>query len=417
MNLTAIQVPTAIATKCNWNDYLSYIFTKKKPFNQLAYTKKVEQFEKAISLNQLNAVEKLSPIDQVALIEALTKTNQVNPLNLAENLQKHPVFRNKILKISKKLKTKNGYRLSNLNDVFDEIFRLNNPQFDAVFTKKWKGKEKELIDQWINQELGRRNMESVAKQLGLLKNETALEKFRLWKQRQRNGIEIALNASTNGPMIYFFKTPGKMPNIKFFKANESLLNKIEQNGLESIKPELHAHYRNPAIAQLVYDNIKKNYGRVFKALIAYYTYQNWSEIKKQTQLAYNIASTGIQNLFIDNQKLQNQIDKTFSLEEAQEEEIMNTLQTISDESNGKLKPEDIWNQVKAHLELTTEDLKPNLINPDAKLSDHKNKVNEKEIEAISLKLIAEMIEQKTIHPSVIQQYKNWLKKRDKNSST
>ncbi len=409
--LVATPAPSAKATRCDLNDYLSYLFTKKKPFNQAAYLKKVDYFEKAISSNRLASLEKLSELDRVALIEAITKSKQVNPLNLAEALETNPVFRKKILNISKKLKSKNGYRLSSLNDVFNEIFDAANPKFDAILTKKWKGKPQQLIDQWIDRELGRRNMQDAAKSLGILKNETTLEKFRLWKQRHRNAIETSINASSNGPLIYFFKTPGKMPDISFFKANEKLFEKIEKNGLESIKPDIYAHYRNAAVSQLVYDNIKRNYGRVFKAMIAYYTYQHWNEIKNQSKLLYNIASTTIGNLFVDDEELQNQINKTFSLEEAQKEEIINSLQTLSEETNGGIRPEDIWNQVKAHLELTTEDLKPNLTNPDAKLSNHKNTVSDQDIETISLQLLAEMKKQKTINSSVITQYKKWLGSR------
>jgi hypothetical protein len=398
----------AHASQCDWQDYLSYLFSQDKPFNRAAYVKKVEHFERAISSKKLNGLDKLTAMDQIALIEAFTKSNHVNPLNLAEILERNPVFRKKIEKIGKKIKTKNGYRLSNLNHVFDEIYTATNPQFDAILSKKWKGKDKQLIDQWINQELGKRNMESVAKSLGILKDETAFEAFKLWKQRHRNGIKISVNTAANGPMIYYLKTLGNLPNIKLFKVNEKLFEKIEKEGLESIKPELYAHYRNSAISQLIYNNIKKNYGRAFKALAAYYIYQNWNEIKKQSNLYYNMASTAIGNLLIDEEDLQDQINKTFSLEAAQEEEIINTMQAISDESNGNLRPEDIWNQVKAHLELTNEDLKPNITNPDQKLSDQKNKVSEHDVETVSLKILREMKHKKMIKPSVIIEYVKWI---------
>jgi hypothetical protein len=203
--------------------------------------------------------------------------------------------------------------------------------------------------------------------------------------------------------------PGSLPKIKFFRANEDLIKKIEKEGLEAIKPELYAHYKNRAVAQLVYESLKKKYISAFKAIAMYYVYQHWSEIKGQTQLVYNIGKNTIESFFLSDEDLQKQVDQTFSLDQAQEEEIINTLQTLAEEQNGKLLPNDIWNQVKMHLELTAEDLKPNFTGKKKNDgSDQKQIVTEQEIISTSLRIIKELVDQKTIHPSVFSNYKQWI---------
>jgi hypothetical protein len=411
--LLALTPYSAKAVQCDFRDHLNHLFSKKKSFNKTHYENKVSEFQKAIAEQTRIKYEGLSPEDRIALLEAMTKNAHTNPLNLGEILEKNPVFRKKVMRITKQLKMKNGFRLSNLNQVFDEMFASIHPKFDALRSRQWKGQRDKLINQWIDQELGRKNMESAAKSLGILKDETAMERFRIWKKRHQNALNLSMNLSANGPMLYFFKTPGNLPKVSFFKSNAKLFEKIEREGLESVKPEIFTHYKNKATAQVIYDNVVRNYTRVFKGVMAYYIYQNWDETKTQVKLMYSLGKNSIESFFLDENELQQQINRTFSLEAAQEEEIMNTIQTISEEQNGKIAPVDVWNQVKAHLELTTEDLKPNVTGNEepGSDSDRKNRVTNEQIQQVSLKLLNEMVEQKTIQPSVLKKFESWTEKK------
>jgi hypothetical protein len=82
------------AVICNPIEQLRSLFRKDKPFDRDAYQLRVEEFKKTIINNKWEKVEKLSSIDQVALMEALTKSKGRNPLDLADLLQKDPKIRN-----------------------------------------------------------------------------------------------------------------------------------------------------------------------------------------------------------------------------------------------------------------------------------------------------------------------------------
>ena len=400
------------AVICNPIEQLRSLFRKDKPFDRDAYQLRVEEFKKTIINNKWEKVEKLSSIDQVALMEALTKSKGRNPLDLADLLQKDPKIRNQVLNIAKKIKSKNGYRLSNLNQSFDQLFEVIHPKIKGLPFFKWKTKKNQVIDQWIGHELGRRDLETAARNLGILKDENAIEKFRLWKKRHSNAINISINASLNTASLRYLGAPGMLPKVKFFRANEDLIRKIEKEGLESIKPSIYAHYQNAATAHLVYETIKKNYIRAFKGIALYYLYHHWRETKGQLNLVYNIGKNSIESLFLSDEKLQKQVDQTFSLDRAQEEEIINTLQTIAEEQNGKLAPNDIWNQVKAHLELTVDDLKPDFTGKNKSIPTNQKKVvTDQQITMTSMKILNELVDEKTVSPSILKKYEEWLKNR------
>jgi hypothetical protein len=240
-------------------------------------------------------------------LEVLSARQNFSPLEGVHEIKKSSFWWKRHLKKALK-KFENGDELTErqVEVLVSELYRLSHPlplwkrTFGLLVTAET---HKEYLLRRIHEELATKNLLEVFKDLGLLREPSNIGRFQAKYRQHRNRISLSLTTAFNLISVAHSDPLIVVPNLKKLDRIEippHLVDKIFEQGIESVKPELMALWGPKAKFDIGWMRFRRV---VHTMVLGYILYSLPSEL------------AAIQN------ELAEEFQKDFFIEEAEDEEL------------------------------------------------------------------------------------------------